>query len=291
MDKARLLTLVLVAFALLSCGESDLLEDYLVQRPRVLAIKVEAPEAMPAEQVSMRLLVGGETIDQQMDTAVTWFLEEAQEGLLGIAGYDEELSVQVPENALENGSPWIDLAVLARLEIGAKTYYGEKFLRITQNPIGKNPVIEGVDITYLEADERVTSQAFSGDRIAIPSRVGNIALTASMEALAAYENDVLVYRWYLSTSKNSGGKLYINTDQDVIRELLGPGEAASETKASAVFSLRGKDADGAQQTGLYDLYLVVRDNATAPQSAAEDRFGTDFFYFTLCVGDACLNDD
>jgi hypothetical protein len=289
MDKTRLMTLVLVAFALLSCGDSDLLEDYLVQRPRVLAIKVEAPEARPAELVSLSLLMGGETIDQQMDTAVTWFLEEEHEGVLGTAGYDEELSFQVPENALENGSPWIDLAVLARLEIDAKTYFGEKLVRITPDPVGRNPIINGVDITYLEADERVTAQAFSGDRMAISSRVGNIALTASMEELAAYENDVLIYRWYLSTSKNSGGKLYINTDQDVIQELLGPAEAASETKASAVFSLRGKDADGALQTGLYDVYLVVRDNAAAPQSAAEDRLGTDFFYFTLCVGDTCLN--
>ena len=81
------------------------------------------------------------------------------------------------------------------------------------------------------------------------------------------------------TSKNSGGELYINADQDVIRELLGPGEAASETKASAVFSLRGKDADGSLQSGLYDLYLVVRDNAAAPKSAADDRFGTDFLLF------------
>jgi hypothetical protein len=137
----------------------------------------------------------------------------------------------------------------------------------------------------------VTDQAFGGEQISLSSQVRNIALTASMEALAPDENDLLVYRWYLSTSKNSGGKLFINNDRDVIQELLGPGEAASETKASAVFSLRGEDADGSLQSGLYDVYLVVRDNASAPQSAADDRFGTDFFYFTLCVGDACPNDE
>jgi hypothetical protein len=291
MDKARLLTLVLVAFALLSCGDSDLLEDYLVQRPRVLAIQVEAPEAMPAEQVSMRLLVGGEAIDQHMDTAVSWFFEDEQVESLGTAAYSEAFTVQVPANALDDGATWVDLAVLARMQIGAKTYFGEKFVRITQDPVGKNPVIDGVDITYTLAGERVTDQAFGGEQISLSSQVRNLALTASMVALAPGDNDSLVFRWYASTSKNGGGKLFINTDQDVIRELLGPGEEASETKASAVFSLRGKDADGSLQSGLYDVYLVVRDNAAAPQSAADDRFGTDFFFFTLCVGDACPNDE
>jgi hypothetical protein len=289
MDTTRFLTLVLVALSLFSCGDSDLQEDYMVQRPRVLAIQVEAPEAGPTEQISMRLLVGGEAIDQQMDTAVAWYYEDEQPEPLGTAAYDEALTVNVPANALIDGSPWVDLPVLARIEIGTKTYYGEKFVRITQDPIGQNPVIDAVDITYLQEGASVADQASGGDQVTISSQVRNIALTASMEALAADANDALVYRWYVSTSKNSGGKLYINADKDVIRELLGSGAEASETKSSAVFSLRGKDADGSLQSGLYDIYLVVRDNATAPQSAADDRFGTDFFYFTLCVGDACPN--
>jgi hypothetical protein len=286
MIKTRILILFIFAFSLLSCGDSDLLEDYFVQKPRVLAIKVEAPEARPAEQVSMRILVGGRAIDQDMDTAVSWFFTDEQQGLVGTAGYDEALTVQVPANLLDDGAPWVDLPVLARLEIGSKALFGEKFVRITQDPIGKNPIINGVDIVYQLADERVTDQAFNGDQITIPSQVRNIALTASMEELAVGENDHLVFRWYVSTSKNSGGKLYLNVDKDVIGELLGPSEDASETKPSVVFSLRGKDAHGSLQTGLYDVYLVVRDNATAPQSAADDRLGTDFFYFTLCVGDA-----
>jgi hypothetical protein len=135
------------------------------------------------------------------------------------------------------------------------------------------------------AEARLTDQAFNGDQITLSPEVHNIALTASMAALAAGENESLVFRWYVSTSKNSGGKLYLNLDKDTIGDLLGSAAEASETKSSVVFSLRGEDADGAVQTGLYDVYLVVRDNAAAPQSAADDRFGTDFFYFTLCVGD------
>lgn len=291
MIKTRLLILIIFASSLLSCGDSDLLEDYLVQNPRVLAIKVEAPEARPAEQVAIRLLVGGQAIDQDMDTAVAWFFADEQQGLAGTAGYDEALTIQVPANLLDDGSPWIDLPVLARIEIGSKALFGEKIVRITQDPFGKNPIINGVDIAYQLADELVTEQAFNGDQVTISSQVRNIALSASMEELAVGENERLIYRWYMSTSKNSGGKLYVNLDKDVIGDLLGPSEDASETMASAVFSLKGKDAHGSLQTGLYDVYLVVRDNAAVPQSAADDRFGTDFLYFTLCVGDTCENSD
>jgi hypothetical protein len=286
MHKAMLLVLIFHALVSLSCGDSDLQEDYFAQHPKVLAIKAEPPEVRPGEDVSLRLLVGGEAIDQNMDAPVDWFSGEEQAEMLGTAGYDEALTIGLPQDALDGGQSWVDLPIVARIEIGAKTYYGEKYIRIAEDPLGKNPIINAVDITYLLAEERATDQTFNGDQITITLEVRNIALTAQMAALAAGENESLVFRWYVSTSKNSGGKLYTNVDKDSIRELLGATAEASETKPSVVFSLRGEDADGTVQPGLYDVYLVVRDNAAAPQSAADDRFGTDFFYFTLCVGDA-----
>jgi hypothetical protein len=291
MDNARFLILIYLAFVSLSCGDSDLQKEYFAQDPRILAIKAEPPEVLPGEPISMQLLVGGEVIDQQMDAAVAWFFEDAQQESMGTASYNETLTLRVPENALADGLPWVDLPVLARIEIGSKAYYGEKYVRITDDPIGENPIIKGVDITYLLAEARVSDQAFNGDRITISPEVHNIALTASMEALAVGQNESLVYRWYVSTSKNSDGKLYLNVDKDIIGDLLGSAAEASETKSSVVFSLRGEDADGAVQTGLYDVYLVVRDNAAAAQSAADDRFGTDFIYITLCVGDADICPD
>lgn len=286
MHKASLFLTIMFTCTVLSCGDENLLEDYIIERPRVLAIKVTAPEVRPGEQVSLGLLVGGEDIDQDMDTSVSWFLRNEQQGLVGTAGYNQDLIAHTPADALDAGSQWVDLPVLARIEIGSKTLYGEKFARIIGAPTGKNPIIAGVNVAYLQAAP-VSEQALMGDQIAISSQVRNVGLTASMEALAAGENDRPVFRWFVSTSKNSGGKLYVNSDRDDIKAVLGPGVGAAETKASVVFSLNGKDSDGSVQTGLYDVYLVVRDNASAPKSAADDRFGLDFFYFTLCVGDDC----
>lgn len=279
--------LVVLAALSLSCGENDLLDDYIVRAPRTLAVKVQDPEVQPGDSVSMKLLVGGKNVDQTMDETVSWFFYDGQALPVGTAGYGQEFITQIPDHILDNGAQWVDLMVLATIQIGSKRFTAEKNVRITQHPIGKNPVISGVQVAYLKGGQLETAEALGGDRIEIASQVRNIAFTALMDQLAPGENDCLIYRWYVSTSKNSGGKLYINNDKDVAADLLGPGADASETKESAVFSLRGEYADGSIQNGIYDVYVVVRDNASTPESEADDRFGTDFLYFTLCVNTDC----
>jgi hypothetical protein len=283
----NLFMLVVLAALTISCGESDLLDDYIVKAPRALAVRVQDPEAQPGNSVSMKLLVGGRNVDQSMDDTVSWFFYDGQASPIGVAGYDQEFTAQIPDDVLDDGAQWVDLMVLATVQIGSKSCTAEKNVRITQHPIGKNPVISGVQIAYLEGGQLETAEVLGGDRIEMARQVKNIALTALTDQLAPGENDRLIFRWYVSTSKNSGGKLYINNDKEVAEDLLGPGADASETKASAVFTLRGESADGSVRTGIYDIYLVVRDNASTSESDADDRFGTDFIYFTLCVDSDC----
>jgi hypothetical protein len=287
MKKINLFMLVFLAASSLSCGDSDLLDDYIVKAPRALAVRVQDPEAQPGDSVSMKLLVGGRNVDQSLDETVSWFFYDGEASPVGAAAYDQEFSAQIPDDILDDEGQWVDLMVLATVQIGAKHFTAEKNVRITQQPIGKNPVISGVQIAYLESGQLETAEVLSGDRIELASQVKNVAVTASTDRLAPGENDRLIYRWYVSTSKNSGGKLYINNDKEVAADLLGSGADASETKESAVFSLRGESADGSTQTGIYDVYLVIRDNASSPESDADDRFGTDFIYFTLCVNNNC----
>jgi hypothetical protein len=283
MKKMNLILLILFAASLLSCGDSDLLDDYMVKAPRALAVSIQDPEVRPGDPISMKLLVGGRDINQTMVETVSWFFFDEQPTLVGTADYGLEFIGQIPDDALDDEAQWLDSTILATIQIGAQRLTAEKNVRVSRNPIAKNPVISGVQIAYLDSDRLETTELHNGDQIDVASRVKNIAFTALTDQLAPGENERLIFRWYVSTSKNSGGKLYINNDNDVASDLLGPGRAASETKASAVFSLRGEFADGSIQTGQYDVYLVVRDNASAPESEADDRFGTDFIYFTLSL--------
>lgn len=283
MKKMNRFMLVFLAASLLSCGDSDLLDDYIVKAPRALAVRVQDPEVRAGDAVSMKLLVGGRNVDQTMGETVSWVFYDGQASPVGTAGYDQEFIAQIPDDILDDEAQWVDLIILATVQIGSKSVTAEKNVRITQNPIGKNPVISGVQIAYFEDGQLETVEVLSGDRIEMAPQVKNIAVTALTDQLAPGENNRLIYRWYVSTSKNSGGKLYINNDKEVAADLLGPGADASETKESAVFSLRGESADGSVQTGIYDVYLVVRDNASTSESDADDRFGTDFIYFTLRV--------
>lgn len=287
MKKMNLFMLVVLAASLLSCGDSDLLDDYIVKDPRILAVRVQDPEVQPGDSVSMKLLVGGRSVDQTMDETVSWIIYDGQASPVGAAGYDQEFTAQIPDDMLDDEAQWVDLIVLATIQIGSKRFTAEKNVRITQYPIGKNPVISGVQIAYLEGGQLETAEVLEGDRIEMARQVKNIALTALTDQLAPGENDRLIFRWYVSASKNSGGKLYINNDKEVAEDLLGPGADASETKESAVFTFRGEFADESVQTGIYDVYLVVRDNASTSGSDADDRFGTDFIYFTLCVNNNC----
>lgn len=287
MKKMSLFMLVFLAASSLSCGDSDLLDDYIVKAPRALAVRVQDPEVQPGDSVSMKLLMGGRNVDQTMDETVSWFFYNGQASAVGTAGYDQEFIAQIPDDILDDDAQWVDLTILATVQIGSKSVTAEKNVRITPHPIGKNPVVSGVQIAYLEGGQLQTAEVLGGDRIDIAPQVKNIAVTALTDQLAPGENDRLIFRWYVSTSKNSGGKLYINNDKEVAADLLGSGADASETKESAVFSLRGESADGSIRTGIYDVYLVVRDNASTSESDADDRFGVDFIYFTLCINNAC----
>lgn len=266
-----------------ACGDSDLLEDYFVDTPRILAVKIQDPEAQPGDSIAMKMLVGGRTISQQMTATVFWAIDDAEPELIDEAAYTQSVDYQIPIDALA-AAQWFDLPIYARIQLEQKGLNAQKLVRITGNPTAKNPVISGVRLQYLREGQLDPQMIANGDTISIPADVSNVALTAQTEALPPGQNDKLVYRWYISLAADSAGILYIQREKKEIEALLGAGAKASERRRSAVFSLRGKDNDKNVQIGTYNLYLVVRDNATNPQSLADERYGTDFIYATLRVG-------
>ncbi len=288
MKLIRIGSLIICSLTILACADSDLLEDYFVEAPRVLAIKAEDPEVSPFDTVTMRMLVGGEEIDQEMTNTVYWGIDDFELEDIGMSEYSDQVGFQyqIPADAL-GGEQWVDMPILARIEINGKGLNGYKAVRITRNPTAKNPAISGVRILYFTKGAIEEQTAADGDVITLPADAANVALTAQTETLPPGVNDKLVYRWYVSLAKDTDGMLYIQDEDKRVEELLGQGADASEGKKSAVFSLKGEDSDKEIQTGVYDVYLVVRDNAENSQSLADERYGTDFIYFTLCINSNC----
>ena len=286
MKLIRILMLLSSLLFFTACGENELLEDYFVKDPRVLAVKIQDPEVSPADNVTMQMLVGGKDIDQNMAATVSWAIDDAEPIFLGTSDYTKVFETQAPPDALPK-EHWYDLPILARVQVGPIFLNAQKILRVTRNPVAKNPVIAEVRLQYLNGGQRVEETVANGATMPLPIGPTNVAVTALTEELAPQQNDKLVFRWYISTSKDTDGKLYIQTDKKKIEALLGKGAKASENRPSAVFSLKGKDSKKAVQSGTYDLYLVVRDNAGNSKHQAEERYGTDFIYFTICINGNC----
>lgn len=271
-----------------ACGDTDILDGYLVKSPRILAVKTEDPEAAPQDVVSMRMLVGGQDIDQEMTATILWGIDDTEMEYIGESQYNDaqDFEYQIPADAL-GSEQWYDLPILARIEIDQKPLNAYKTIRITQDPRAKNPVITGVRVRYSSGADFEDQTVVNGADISLPASITNVALTALTQMLPPEANQKLVYRWYISLAKDTDGILYIQDEGDKIEALLGKGAEAAEDKPSAVLSLNGEESDDPIQTGIYDVYLVVRDNAENSQSLADERHGTDFIYFTLCVGDDC----
>jgi len=280
MKKITLPLLIVLMFLLGACDNSDLLDPYFVQEARILAVKVEDPEAMPGDTVSMRMLVGGKAVEQDMANTVEWAIDDAELEPIGVSDYNQEFDYPIPMDALGDNT-WYDLPIYASITVGQKSLNAQKLFRLTQNPTAKNPVISSVAVRYLSAGQTILETVVSGETFTLPKNVENVAFTAITEELIPGENDTLVYRWYVTISKTNNNKLYVQADEDKVEDLLEDGVNASELFPSVVFSLKGEENDSSFQTGTYDVYLVVRDNAADPQSTADERHGTDFIYFTM----------
>jgi len=284
--KKYLMILNLLFLLLVSCGDSDLSEDYLTVSNKILAIRIQEPEASPGETVSMKLLVSGKNMDQLSDIPVTWTIgsEEDDYYYQGEAPYHQELQVEIPSN-IPVGETFIDVPVLASIILDNKLLSSLKRFRITNNPAGMNPQISEIQADWKSGNDFHTRTIAAGETITIDHSVGNIAFTVNTLELPQGANDQLVYKWYFTTSKNSDGLLEVNDDLERIEEILGSGSHAAEFRQSVLISLYGEDGKGSFQKGTYNIYIVIRDNASESNDRSEDRLGTDFSYFTLEVID------
>ncbi len=285
------------AVLLLCACDSNLTPDYMLDTPRIIALEATDPEVAPENNstVAMRLIIGGKGIDQAMSTPVRWFADPMSNAESGIAAsYSEGFVLPLSQElfaephfatikAQYDTEGWADIPVTATITVSEKRYDAMKFLRLTKTPQHKNPKILGITAAYLQDTGRVeTTVATEGETIGITAGTAlkTIGFRALTEDVAVTGNDKLLYRWYITVAHDTGNKLYTASDDD---ELF-PGEkSVDEISRSVVFSLNGKTGDDTLQEGNYDLFLVIRDKAADPQSAAEDRRGLAVFYIKLKV--------
>ncbi|MFA6011752.1 MAG: hypothetical protein WC799_17310 [Desulfobacteraceae bacterium] len=276
--------LVFFLFGLVSCGESDLPEDYVSVSPKILAVKISDPEVLPGDTVTMRLLVSGKDMDQNSDMAVVWTVGTVESGVYvqTEAPYNTDYPLEIPSGILDVlGASSVDVPVTASVTIGGKVLSALKRFRICLEPIGKNPEITGVQADFMAEGEHQTVNLSQGDTLSLDNSYKAAAFTAMTTDLPEGANQVLIYSWYMTPSSNSLGELFVYDDKTNIEALLGQGAMAAEFRPSVMFSLFGEDAEEKYQKGRYHVYMIVRDNAATSSDSTEDRLGTDFFYFTL----------
>ena len=301
MNQLRRASWALLLILLSGCGESDMRPDYIVQDPRMMAIKITDPEIERGDPFSLNLLVLGKDVSQEMTNAVTWRLAidddmsvEAK-GFLGTTPYCETLRVpskfwdRIPSETIATllqGNGYLDLPIMAEIAVGDRILRGVKTLRITEAPRGKNPVIQSILIRFDQGEQMI---APLGERIITFKRSDHapetIACTAIMETLSPGDNDKLLFRWSVSSSKTNDSELYVSSSKKKIEALLGKGAKAAEYRESVIFSTRGEEGSGPFQYGEYEAALIVRDKATDSSGREEDRFGIDFMTFTIVILD------
>jgi len=276
--------LVFLLFGLVSCGESDLPEDYVSVSPKILAVKISDPEVSPGDTVTLRLLVSGKDMDQNSDMTVTWTVGTVESGVYvqAEAPYNTDYPLEIPSGILDVlGVSSVDVPVTAAVTLGGKELSALKRFRICLEPLGKNPAITGVQADFMIKGEHQTVILSQGDTLSLDNSYKAAAFTAMTAILSEGGNQTLIYSWYMTPSSGSLGELFVYDDKTKIEALLGQGAMAAEFRPSVMFSLFGEDAEETYQKGRYHVYLIIRDNAVTSSDSTEDRLGTDFFYFTL----------
>ena len=268
-----------------SCSD-DLTPDYMSDNPKIHAIRIEPPEVRIGETVRMRVLMGGRTVDQNMTTPVDWM------GAGYLVPYNQEFVIDerfwatmsdedIPEQYVTQG--WFDVPITVAITMDGKTLYAKKAMRVMETPLHGNPKILRVVAKYRLEGELITEYLENpGDVLSFQGAVPNhVGLTAIMEDIEITRNDKLIYRWYVSKSKTSGGELWAYTDDAAVESVFGPDADAEETEQSVLFSLKGEEGDEGFQNGTYDVCLIVRDKASNSESRENDRLGLDFFYVSI----------
>ena len=269
--KKYIFILLLTAFSLVACGDENLPEDYIVVDAKVLALKIEEPEAAPGDDIAMRLLVAGNNVDQNSDATVQWMIA-GDAGTIYTSPYNGELTLNIPNDILADETS-LDVPVVASVTLGGKRLTAEKLFRVTNDPVGKNPVISGVELQW-QTDAGLQTRTLSYGESFNPGITVNLACTSITEALADNGNENLVYKWYITKESGSGREIEINDSKDDIEALLGKGVKAAEFRESVMYDIRGR-------TGSFSVYLVVRDNTETATDSSQDRLGTDYFYFIV----------
>lgn len=302
------LILILSFLAITACDPAPSVKPgYILTGIRPLNLKADPVEAVPGDTVVFSLFLGGRDFSQDSDLPVKWFGTEAL-----TLPYGQPLLFKIPENIEEfltnpeipsyvsesfekNG--FADLPVIASFEEPLE--YGPEFRTVTltktlriykflpESGVSVNPVISHIEAVYLINGSVQTIEIKNSDNISfsLKEMPNTIGFKSVPDEATGY--DRINYRWYYTSDTGS----LLNEDIDIKEDLSDLEDFVPEDeKVTPNRQYFGADFTRILEeirTGnkklpvTFNFYNVIRDRATAAESSADYRWGSDHMWFTI----------
>ena len=302
------LIIILFFLTIVSCNASPSVKPgYILTGTRPLNVKADPVEALPGQTVNLSVFLGGRNFSQDSDIAVKWFGTEAL-----TFPYSQPFIFKIPENIEDflsnpevpsfvkesfekNG--FADFPVIASFDEHIadsdefRTVTLTKTVRIyksmPENGMNANPVISHIEAAYILDGSVKNLEIGNGDNIqfSLKNMPNTIGFKSVPDETTGY--DRINYRWYYTSDTGS----VLNEDIDIKEDLSDLEDFVTENeKVTPNRQYFGADftrilAEIRSDTEVlpvrFNFYNVIRDRATAAESSAEYRWGSDNMWFTI----------
>lgn len=302
------LFIILSFFIMISCDPSPTVKPgYILTGIRPIGFKADPVEAIPGDTVTFSVFLGGRNFSQDSDMVIKWF----QSDTLSLP-YSSPLVFKIPENIeefLENPAfpafvkesfdknGFADLPVLASFDEQIENT--EEFRTITltktvriykslpDQGIRKNPVILHVIAAYLQNDSVESVEIRNGDNISFSLKDMPNSIGFRSVADETTDYDRINYRWYFTSDTGSLLKndIDLKPDLEYLQNFVPEDEKVTPNReyfgADFTRILEEIKTDTAVLPLTFSFYNIIRDRATAAESSAEYRWGSDHMWFTI----------
>jgi len=287
----KIFVVITLIFIFNSCSydENEIKADFIVDKNRIIALKIANPVVKAGDSITMNMLMGGSTFDQTGELPLSW-----NAGYVAVSGfYDKQLEVnsegvrtgwgtelEIPEDMSEflsseqlseyNANGYTDITTTIIVD----EMSAEKIFRVVSNDElfaeheHYNPKVEKIAFIADNGQEGTIS---FGDVLIFPDDdiPSKIALSATLDDNVKRKDIVPAYHWYASYERRSSSTLSVLDSSAVIKTLLPSVEKTGITEKDIVFNI---------SEGLYTVYFTVRDTRS-------EKFGQDYFYFYILALD------
>jgi len=275
-------------------------------------------------EIKLSVLVAGKGVDQNMEQNVYWMVNPIQRQLQSdlSSPYNDFLTITTEEilgiansfapsqtTGVTDLPDYFDYPITGVITIQERNLYFNHTIRFAKTPKHFNPGIIQIELSSSEPKEdgnkyrKIVEKAVvekseddkaKSDLIQFKDDVPDFFIAKVItKDLEQTGNARHVYSWYISKAheKDNDNEVLITSDEKF--KFASPDENGvyqnstlnvSEFKQTAVFELK---KDGKEQSGTYDVYIVVRDLNRDAKSVADDHFGQDYHHFQICVKDGC----